>query len=231
VATISYYLDEETANTLAEAAVAESGEEQSRPSRPEIEITVSDEAGEVIRTLTGPAAAGLNTINWDLRTTKPGPAAMSPSKRAEAMKMGQRAMVVRDSLVTEGWNEMMVGRLTGLFTGETNPMDLYRAYMGGGPVAEPEAFVERPGESMGGSPFGGFTEIQVIAELVMPGAGMSGLMRQFGGEASRPAPLAEPGVYTLTLTVGDRSFTQPITVERVGSFVGQATPFEASRER
>jgi photosystem II stability/assembly factor-like uncharacterized protein len=230
-AAISYFLSEETAAEVAEAAAADQGEKQSAPSRPQVEITITDSDGETIRTLTGSASAGINTISWDLRTKKPSPAAMSPSKRAESMRLGQRATVVRDSLTGEGWNEMMVQRLTGLFTGETNPMDLYRAYMGGGPVADPEAFVDRPGESTGGSPFGGFGELMEIVELVMPGVGMSGLMRQFSGDMSRPAPLAEPGTYTLTLTVGERSLTQTITVDRVGTYEGQNAPFEVSGKR
>lgn len=229
-AAISYFLSEETAQRIAESAPEEQPEGKSANDRPQVKIAITNAAGDTIRTLSGPAVAGINTVSWDLRTKKPAPT-MSPSKRAEAMRLGQRAMAVRDSLVAAGWNEMMVGRLTGLFTGETNPMDLYRAYMGGGHVADPEAFVERPGESMGTSPFGSMDQLMEIAELVMPGAGLSGLMRQFGSEMARPAPLAEPGTYTLTLTAGDQSATQTITVERVGSYEGKNAPFEAAAHR
>ena len=40
------------------------------------------------------------------------------------------------------------------------------------------------------------------------------------------APLAEPGEYTLTMTVGDRTFTRTLTVERVGELTGDSSPFE-----
>jgi len=140
-------------------------------------------------------------------------------------------MVVNDSLVAGGWSETIVGRLTGLFTGETEPMDLYRAFMGGGPVGNPEAFRERPGEAAGGAGFGGMGQLMTIVDLILPGGGMGALIRMFEGSASEPAPLAEPGTYTLTLTVGDRTFSQPLAVERVGSYVGKSAPFESSGRR
>ena len=101
--------------------------------------------------------------------------------------------------------------------------------MGTAPSGNPEAFRERPGESMGGGMgMGAIGMLTDISEAVMPGVGLSGLMRMFGGEMSQPAPLAAPGIYTLTLTVGDRTFTQPITIERKGTFEGENSPFELS---
>jgi len=231
VGTISYYLSEEVAEEMKEAAAAEQEEDEPFPPRPQVEITVTNEGGEVIRTLTGQATAGLHSVDWDLRGDKPPPAAESPSKKLEAARAAERAMVVNDSLVAEGWSETIVGRLTGLFTGETEPMDLYRAFMGGGPVGNPEAFRERPGEAAGGAGFGGMGQLMTIVDLILPGGGMGALIRMFEGSASEPAPLAEPGTYTLTLTVGDRTFSQPLAVERVGSYVGKSAPFESSGRR
>jgi hypothetical protein len=37
--------------------------------------------------------------------------------------------------------------------------------------------------------------------------------------------LAEPGTYTLTLTMGDRTLTQQITVERKGDLEGKNSLF------
>ena len=143
--------------------------------------------------------------------------------------MAERALVVRDSMIGAGENEMMITRLTGLFTGETNPMDLYRAFMGGGPTGDPEVFRERPGESMGGGMGpGAMGTLQDVAEAVMPGVGLAGLMNFFSGDISKPAPLAEPGTYTLTLTIGEHTLAQEITIERKGEFTGQNAPFETS---
>jgi hypothetical protein len=69
-------------------------------------------------------------------------------------------------------------------------------------------------------------QLMTIVDLILPGQGMGALMRMFGGSASEPAPLAEAGTYTLTLTVGETTFTQPITVERMGGYVGQSAPFQ-----
>lgn len=222
---IAYYLGEELMEEMEAEAEAQQGDAPFPP-RPQVEITIANQAGEVIRTLTERARTGINSLTWDLRGEKPGPAELSPSKRAEAARMAERATHVRDSLVGEGWAEEMTGRLTGLFTRETNPMDLYRAFMGmGGGGRDPEAFRERPGESAGGGGFGGMSQLTTIVDLIIPGEGMSGLMRLFGGEVSAQGPLAEPGVYTLTLTVGDRTFSHNIQVDRVGEYRGQATPF------
>jgi len=56
-AAISYYLKPETGARGAGAT----GE------RPGVRIQILDAQGEVVRTLTGPSAAGLNRVHWDLR--------------------------------------------------------------------------------------------------------------------------------------------------------------------
>jgi photosystem II stability/assembly factor-like uncharacterized protein len=226
VGTLNYYIGEEVAEELKEAAEAEKEDDAPFAPRPEVEIAIANADGEVIRTLTGAAAAGLHSVDWDLRTEKPEPEAPSPSKKLEEARIAERAVVVRDSLLAEDWSEMMVNNLTGLFTGETNPMDLYQAFMGGSAAGDPEAFRERPGEAAGGAGFGGMGQLMTIVDLILPGQGMGALMRMFGGDASEPAPLAEAGTYTLTLKVGERTFTQPITVERMGGYEGQSAPFQ-----
>jgi photosystem II stability/assembly factor-like uncharacterized protein len=210
-------------------AMAAMGGRGKPPAGAQVELTLSNGDGEVIRTLKGPASAGLHTVTWDLRMERPAAAPMSPSKKRDSMKAAQRAKHVSDSLAVEGWDAAVVKRITGLFTGETSPMAVIAAFMGGGGGGEPEAFRERPGESMGGgtAAFGSVSMIREIAELVLPGAGMATLMRQFMGSGSSPAPLAEPGTYTVTLTAGDRTLTREITVERVGTYEGKSSMFEA----
>lgn len=233
---ISYHVSEELAAELqadfeplepAEGAPGPMGP-GGPPPGPQIEIAIADANGEVVRTLKGPATAGLQKVTWDLRLERPAPPEPSPSERVEAARNAERATVVIDSLVGAGWAEPMVRRLAGLFTGDTNPSAMFAAMLGGGPPGEPETFRERPGESMGGgaAAFGGFGEIREVADLIT-GQGMAALMRMFSSAGSGLPPLAEPGTYTLTLTAGDVSLSQSLTVERVGSFDGQNSPFES----
>jgi hypothetical protein len=56
-----------------------------------------------------------------------------------------------------------------------------------------------------------------VGELIMPGRSIRSLMRRFRGGGGQ-APLVEPGTYTLTLKAGDKAFTQPLVVGRVGTY-------------
>ena len=76
-----------------------------------------------------------------------------------------------------------------------------------------------------------FGQLRELADLLVPGAGMGQLMRMFGGGGGGQPPLAEPGTYTVTLTVGDDTFTQELVVERVGEMTGDNAPFDAEWER
>jgi hypothetical protein len=64
-----------------------------------------------------------------------------------------------------------------------------------------------------------------LADLIAPGGDMQSLFRRFGGGGGG-APLAQPGSYTLTMTIGDESFTQQLDVARVGEVTDGNSPFE-----
>jgi photosystem II stability/assembly factor-like uncharacterized protein len=51
---------------------------EDREAPPAIVLTVRDEAGNVVRRLTGPAAAGFHRVAWDLRYPPPDPASLTP---------------------------------------------------------------------------------------------------------------------------------------------------------
>ena len=127
----------------------------------------------------------------------------------------------------------MVGRLTGLFTGETNPMEMFRAFMGGGAGGgDPERFRPRPSEQMGGGGgFGGMSEMFTIVDLVAPGEGFRGLMRLFEG-GSAEGPLVEPGTYTVRARAETLDF-EPVTIEvgRIGEYEGRTAPFSVELRR
>ncbi len=247
---ISYYVGEAAAAAIAAAAAEESegegaeGEDEAGgagPGRrgagsggprgrraPRVEITVADAAGEVVRTLSGPAGAGLHTVTWNMR----GPAAaaepLSPSERRDSIQLAERAGFVADSLIEAGWEEEPLRRMLGVFTGETSPQAAFGGFGGGfgggggGQGRDPEAFRERPGESArGGGRRGGgrggaanFGQMQELAELIRPGVGMRGLFgRRRGGGAQ--GELVDAGSYTVTFRIGDRELTRTLVVERV----------------
>ena len=52
---------------------------EDREEEPAIVLTVSDEAGNVIRHLTGPTSSGFHRLAWDLRLPSPNPTSLQPS--------------------------------------------------------------------------------------------------------------------------------------------------------
>jgi len=192
---------------------------------PQVEIVVTNAAGDTVNTLQGPATAGIHTVTWNFRGSQPEAAEPSPYEKQEREQIAARAKVVADSLIEAGWDENMVRRATGAFTGETGTQSLMRSFGGGGRgERDPEEFQERPAEQTGESRGGGYSEMREVGELIMPGESTRSLMRRFRGGGGQ-APLMGPGTYTLTLKGGDRTYTQVLTVERVGGFAGEVSPF------
>ena len=210
---------------------------------PRVEITITDADGEVVQTMTGPAGAGLHTVTWNLRrATEPEPRTLSPSERRDSVLVAERARVVADSLVAVGWEEEPLRAQIGIFTGEGNPQQLFGfgggrgggGFRGGGGGSDPEGFVERPGESApraagggrggrgGGAVFGGpnMGQLRELAELIRPGMGMAAIFGRgrgsgFGGGG--PAGPVEPGAYTVTVQLGERTLTRTMVVEPTDS--------------
>jgi hypothetical protein len=258
-ARINYYIGEELAAAVAEAAEAES-EDEDRPADPpqgraggrrgsggpggmgargpQVEISITGPDGEAFGTVAGPATAGLHSVDWDMRGESPATAEPGPYDKKQQEVIAARLEAVRDSLVEEGWDEQFLDRMAGAFTGQTSRNQLFSMFGGGpgggGAGQDPEAFRARPGEQMGGGGGrgGSYGRMRELANIVMPGAGLGQIFRRVGGgRGGNQAPLADPGVYTLTMTVGDRTFTQSITVERVGELTGNNSPFEEEWER
>jgi photosystem II stability/assembly factor-like uncharacterized protein len=247
-ARIHYYLGDDLAAAVAQAAGTESdarpagppsgapgSEGRAGPGRgprgPQVQITITGPEGEVLRTVSGPATAGVHTVSWDLRGEAPPAAEQGPYEKQQQEAIAARAVVVRDSLVAEGWDEQFLDRMVGVFTGQTDRRAMMRMFGGGGGEGagrDPEAFRERPGEQMGGSGGGfDFGRMRELGSIIMPGAGVGSIFRRFGGgRRGGQAPLAAPGEYTLTLKAGDRTFTRTLALERVGDLTGDSMPFE-----
>ena len=255
---IRYYIGDEVAEAVAAAAEEAEGEEAEGeddeaaggagevgagevaaegpggpPGRrgPRAEITVTDAAGEVVQTLSGPATAGLHAVTWNMRGPAPPREPLAPSERRDSIEVAERAREVADSLIEAGWDEEPLRRMVGLFTGESSPQAVFGGaggrfggFGGGGQSADPEAFRERPGESMrGGGRRGGggggpdFNQMRELSELIRPGMGMGGLFGRGRGGGGGQGDLVESGTYTVTVKIGDRELTQTLVVERVGA--------------
>jgi len=106
-------------------------------------------------------------------------------------------------------------------------MGMFRGGGGGAtPGRDPNAFVERPGESWatGGRGGGGFTpEMRVLFQAARDITGGGGFGRGGRGGAGQ-APLAAEGEYTVILKVGEQEYRQTLTVIR-GADAGEGGGF------
>jgi len=192
----------------------------------DVEIVIRDPQGETLRTLSGSARSGLNSVAWDLRgETETLP--RSASEVRDSIAIEKRLAAVVDSLESAGIDRADIDDAVeslrtpaqgGGFGGGRGGGG------GGGGAAASGRWVERPAEARpstggGGGGRGGEASLeQDILRLVRGDTG--GRRRRFRGGGglfpvrSEPAPLAEPGTYTVILKIGDRSFTQPLQVDR-----------------
>ncbi|MCG6957618.1 MAG: hypothetical protein LJF04_16630 [Gemmatimonadetes bacterium] len=267
-AEISYYIGADMAKTLADAAggqgrgqmaeggppaggrMGPGGQGGMRARGPQAHITIKNADGKVIRSLTGPAGAGLHTVTWNYRPDPSEAASLSPSERRDSIRTANRAKEVADSLIKAGWDEAPLRRMVGIFTGETDMSLLMNAFAGGrfgGGMAgrNPEAFQARPGETpprpateggRGGRGGGtaaamGFdmNQMQTLGELIMPGESPYALFRRLGGRGGFGGGAMEgPGSYTVTLRIGDKTFTTDLRVERGAGVTGSSSLFDES---
>jgi hypothetical protein len=143
--------------------------------------------------------------------------------------VAERAKVVADSLKQAGWSAMFLDRMLGVVTGAVDRDAAIAMFsgMGAGAGRDPEAFQERAGETPPGSAAGAmdYGQMRTLAELINPGGGLTALFRRFGGSGGQ-APMAAPGTYRVTLTVGDARFTRDLRVEREAGLTGNSAPFE-----
>ncbi len=244
-ARLSYFLTAQMAEAIAAAAPASAMGQGNRPGpgggagRPgpagaggrgasQVSLVVTDATGAEVATVRGPASAGLHQVTWNLRG--PAPAAAEPSiyEQRERDRLNERALVVKDSLMAEGWEESALDPIIGRLTGEVTGFGGFGGF-GGGRGGDPEGFEERPGERFGGGGGGGFNfgMMREVSEMIAPGMNLRSMFRAGGGGA----PLVEPGTYTVTMTVGERTLTTTLRVERVGEMMGQSSPFEAELEQ
>jgi hypothetical protein len=190
----------------------------------DVEIVIQDAEGNEIQTLTASKRAGLNTAIWNLRG-RGTPIPRSPSEVRDSIATDKRLSFVVDSLAQAGEDRDELDRIAErLREPSTTPGS--RGFGGGGGAAVASEFVERPAEGrpLGAGPGARAGELslqQRITQLVRGDQGGRG--RRFGGGGglfptrSEPAPMAEAGTYTITMKIGERTFTQQLEVGRAPS--------------
>ncbi len=201
-----------------------------QPLRSQVRIAILNAAGDTIGTETGPGTRGLHEVTWNLRAPAPPPPALSPSERRDSVSAERRLVQVRDSLVRSGQRRTLVDSAIALL--RDPPGGGGRGGGGGGRGQEAAQFQERPaegpagrggGRGRGGAFSGPAGDLaQDILRLVRTDlAGGRGFGRGgFGGSSplfprrsGGPAPLAEPGDYTVAMTVDGRTHTRTLRLE------------------
>jgi hypothetical protein len=120
-------------------------------------IAILDVRGDTIRTLQGPASAGVHRVVWNFAGRAPAPLALSPSQRRDSTWTVRRIEVVFDSMIKAGGNEQMLTAIKqGLLAGDVQEVAQRFGFGGGGggggggqpTVRAGAAWVARPGETV-----------------------------------------------------------------------------------
>ncbi len=188
-------------------------------------ITVTDAQGNEMWSQTGSRTRGMHSARWNLRG-QPTPLPRSPSEVRDSIANDKRLSFVADSLIEAGEDqedvEQAVDRLRNASGGGGG------GFGGGGGGANPifdadGNFRERPAEgrtSAGGGGGRGGNQPQSLQQrirnlVIPPPPGRRG---RFGGggalfpSRNDPAALAEPGNYTVTLSVDGTEYSQTFTL-------------------
>ncbi len=202
----------------------------------QVRIAITSANGDTVGTVNGPGTRGLHHVAWNLRAPAPPPLPLSPAERRDSIGTERRLAQVRDSLVRAGSRRTQVDSAIAQLRDPPDFGGFGRGGGGGRGQAASGEFVERPAEGPAGrgggrGGRGGFAGpggelAQDILRLVRPessggrgfgrggGGGGGGGSLLFPRRSGGPAPLAEPGDYTVRLTIGGRALTQPLRVER-----------------
>ena len=125
-------------------------------------ILITDVRGDTVRTLTGPATAGMHRVAWDFRGRQAAPATLSPSQKRDSSLLVRRVAVVFDSLAAAGGNKQMLDPIrAAILAGDVQTLAQRLGVGGGGgggggggqnTVRAGAPFVDRPGETPARAP-------------------------------------------------------------------------------
>ncbi|HXM37897.1 MAG TPA: hypothetical protein VN908_04460 [Gemmatimonadales bacterium] len=121
-------------------------------------IVITDVSGDTIRTLQGPAGAGLQRVVWNFQGKQPPPITLSPSQKRDSVWLVARINFVFDSLAKAGGNAQMLDPIkAALLAADVQGLAQRFGFGGGGPgggggggfggTPATGRFVERPGET------------------------------------------------------------------------------------
>ncbi len=150
----------------------------------------------------------------------------------------ERVDVVADSLIEAGMDTALVARAVRIMRGEEE----FSRRFGGAPRGTAEGFVERPGESRPpregqGEAQGGGEDRQALFDVLRAfrDAGLGGWRgleyRTYTPSGRRERPVVEPGTYTVAVTIGGETLTQPLRVERAPTTSSRAAAAQRGPER
>jgi Sortilin, neurotensin receptor 3, len=203
---------------------------------PRVQIAILDVAGDTVQTLNGPAGPGVHRVTWNYRGKQPPAEPLGPAARRDSIQMAERREFVFDSLSKAGTLPApMAERIrTMLASGDTQGLfAMFGRGGGGGGGARPGGFNARPAESPlrgqrgGGAPGGaGQMDQGMMSQLfdLLRPPGRRGGFGAFFGRRRGGGNLAEPGDYLVSMTVGGKTYTQKLRVERT-SGTGSAGGF------
>jgi hypothetical protein len=203
---------------------------------PQASILITNARGDTVRTLTGPAVAGLHRVTWDFRGRAP-TRTLSPSQLRDSVIAARRMNFVFDSLEKAGtMPKPALDRLRQTMAGG-DAAAFFRGGGGGRGGAGGGGFQARPGEGavVGGGGGGGGGEgaaaggeqspadlanafpggFQELQQLLRPPGQQGGRGGGGGGFGRNQAPVVAAGDYLVTLTVGGKTYKQLLRVERV----------------
>ena len=136
-----------------------------------VQLVISDVAGDTLAKLNGPGAAGVHRVTWNFQSARPRTATeLSPSQRRDSILLHARAPMVLDSLQKAGYDTAAVRTVRAQVNFLSNPQALANAAGGRGggggrggaggqacehPTTQWEQFCARPAEAAGGRRGGG----------------------------------------------------------------------------
>ncbi len=196
--------------------------------RGQVDVVVSDVAGDTIANVRGPGAAGIHTVTWNFQSSQRPPAPkLSPSEVRDSILRARKTEHVLDSLSKSGMDPQTIAQLRRMAQGGSMAGFFGRGRGGRGGRGGETGFVERPAEGpvqgAGRGGRGGFANIAAA----FPGGfrqmrdllGLGG-RGGFGG-FGRGGSTVGAGDYLVTLTLNGDTQQQVLRVEQHGE-VGQS---------
>jgi photosystem II stability/assembly factor-like uncharacterized protein len=215
------------------------GAGQGRPGTPQAQFAILDSGGDTVQVLTGAMASGLRKVYWDFRP-RVEPEPKSPSELRDSVDNAKLMREVADSLIADGEDEALVNQaVEEMSSGGA----AFRRRFGGGGGTPQRGFRERPGETyprpraeareaegreaQGGAAAPGAparagapaqSEVRAMQRTIRGamrdrGAGFGG----FGGFGGAQE-IADPGTYTVVMTIGNETRSVPLTVIRAPGY-------------